>query len=98
MSVGNQPSVESINAQLTLLATALRNDCQNILNFQEWLNGANGIGAAGLEALGFTSEDATAAVSFSNYLNTVAGGYYGTATQGTDFNFSSATSPLWAGQ
>ena len=94
MSIGNQASTGSINNMLTQYAISLRDDCQNILNLQEFITT---LGVAGLEALGFDSTDAASVVTMVSYLNTIAEVFNGTATQGTEFDFNNALSGLYAG-
>jgi hypothetical protein len=98
MAVGNQPTVAGINNSLSSYALQMRELTDQILNFQQFLNGAAGLGSAGLVAIGYSTADAATVLAMANYLNTIAQVYRGTATQGTLFNFSNATSPLWAGQ
>lgn len=95
MPVGNQATPASISQALTSMAVSLRNDCQNIANFQEFVVT---LGLAGLEAIGFDSADAQTVLNMASYMNTIAGVYNGTATQGSEFNFGSALSMLWGGQ
>jgi hypothetical protein len=94
MAVGAQASEGSINSTLTQLALGLRDQCAQVLNFSEWVNG---LGVAGLEALGFSAADAQTALNLADYMATIAGVYKGTATQGTAFNFDNALSVLWGG-
>lgn len=98
MAVGNQASEASINQALTSYSVQLREICQNILNLQQFLNGAAGLGLAGLEALGYSQADAQVVLSMASYMATIAQVYDGTATQASLFNFGSALSPLWAAQ
>lgn len=98
MAVGTQSNAGNINQTLTNLALALRNDVQDILNLQQYLNGATGLGLAGLEALGYSAADAQVVLSMANYMATIAQVYNGTATQASLFNFGSALTPLWGGQ
>jgi hypothetical protein len=95
MSVGSQPSLAGLNQALTTLALSLRNDCQAILNLQQY---ATALGLTGLEALGFSSEDAQTFINYVSYLNTVAEVYNGTGTQATAFDFGNAVCEVWAGQ
>lgn len=95
MAIGNQASVAGINSQLTSYAVQLRNLCDQIKIFNEFIGT---LGAAGLETLGFASADATAVVNTAAIMNTVSALYYGTATQATDYDFDNALSGLWAGQ
>lgn len=97
MSVGNQPSEASLNNQLTQFAVALRDACQDIINLNVQINGQN-TGAATLEAAGFDSADATSYLAMLAYMNTVAGVYFGTAAQATDFNFNQELAQVCVGQ
>jgi hypothetical protein len=95
MSVGNQASTGSINSQLSSMAISLRNILTSVEQFQEFVVAQ---GQSGLEALGYDSTDATTVLNMASYMNTVAGVYFGTATQGTQFDFDNALCGLWAGQ
>ena len=101
MAVGSQPSQGNINSTLTQLALALRELSNDMLEQGEYLNG---LGLAGLEALGFTSDDAATVLQLIDYMTTVAGCYKGTVQQGGTggtgailFDFESALTPLWGG-
>lgn len=96
MTVGNQATAASVNGQLTSLAILLRNTCQQIHDLSTFING-QGNGLATLEAIGYSAGDAATAQSMISYLNTVAGVYFGTAAQASDFNFDQELSQLWAG-
>jgi hypothetical protein len=95
MTAGQQVASTTIDNKLTTLAVALRNDCQAIANFQEYVVS---LGLAGLEAAGYSAADAQTVLNIASYLNTIAGVYKGTATQAAAFDFSNATCGLWAGQ
>lgn len=95
MSVGNQPTVASINQSLTNTALNLRNICGQITDLQEYISS---LGTTGLQALGFTAADAQNIVTLVGYMNTVAAVYFGTAAQPTASNFNAALTVLWAGQ
>jgi len=88
-------SVGTLNSQLGVAAVGLRNAAQQAL---ELFALTNELGAAGLEAIGFATADATAFVTAVSYLNTVAEVYYGSAAQPTDFNFDNALAGTRAGQ
>lgn len=94
MTVGNQASPGLINNTLTAYAIALRNDCQNVLNLQEFITT---LGISGLEALGYSSTDAQSVVTMVSYMNTIAIVFNGTGTQGSAFNFGNALSGLYSG-
>lgn len=107
MPVGMQASQAGMNQSLTNLSTALR-DLMSVVNnlVTEVTNGGDGL--AYLESIGFGStaddanpgniSDAQYALNMINYLGTVSGVYFGTATQGSEFDFNSELSVLWAGQ
>jgi hypothetical protein len=97
MTVGNQLSKSSVDASITNLSVGMRNLMQAVQDLSLNVNG-QATGLATLEALDYTTDDATQALAAISYLNTVAGVYFGTATQGTDFNFNQELSQYWAGQ
>ena len=107
MSVGAQAGSGIVDQQLTSLSLAMRNLMGNITNLSTWING-QGDGLTYLAELGYSTvpsstnpggvSDAQFASNMIAYLNTVAGVYYGTATQDTTFNFNQELSQLWAGQ
>lgn len=94
MTAGNQATTGSINNTLTQYSITLRDTCQNILNLQEFITT---IGLPGLEALGYSSADASTVVTMTSYLNTIAQVFNGTAAQPSQFNFGNALSGLYAG-
>lgn len=108
MSVGAQANKAVIDQNLTSLALQLRNVMQQIQN--EWTfinNGAAGTPTQVLTALGYSNSnsdapgaqsDASYAAYLLNNLNTLAGLYFGTATQASAFDFANALAPLSAGQ
>lgn len=106
MSVGNQASSSTVDIALTDYSVQLRDLMQDISNLSVWVNG-QGNGLAFLEGLGYSNaanpnnpggvSDAQLALNMISYLNTVAGVYYGTATQATTFDFNQELSQLWAG-
>jgi len=95
MSVGSQATTATVNNILTSYAVTLRNNCQQISNFNQFVSD---LGTAGLEAIGFAAADAASVISFAAILNTMAALFFGTATQATEYNFSNALAPLYAGQ
>jgi hypothetical protein len=107
MNVGGQASSGTVDATLTSLAISMRNLMTQVSNLSTWVNGQGG-GLAMLEGLGYPStgnagnpggiSDAQLALNMIAYLNTVAEVYFGSATQGTQFNFNQELSQLWAGQ
>lgn len=94
MSIGIQPTQQSVNAAVGNIAVTLRDACNRIADFQTWVTT---YGQSNLETLGFTPGDAGAVLTVASYLNTIAGVYKGTATQGSEFNFDDALSALWGG-
>lgn len=107
MSVGQAASAGTVDNALIQYSVGLRNLMQSISNLSTWING-QGNGLAYLEQLGYSStpnagnpggiSDAQFALNLLAYLDTVAGVYYGTATQATVFNFNNELSQLWNGQ
>lgn len=97
MTVGNQASSSSVDNQLTSLAVQMRGVMQAVVDLSTFVNG-QGTGLATLEGLGYNPTDAQQALNMIAFLDTVAGVYFGTATQGSEFNFNNEISQLWAGQ
>lgn len=104
MSVGQQPSVASLNNLLTQYAVALRDACNDIAELNTQING-QATGLAILEALQFTPTDAQTFLNMLAYMQNVAGVYYGTVQQGGTggtgailFNFHQALSQITIGQ
>jgi hypothetical protein len=87
MAIGNQPTMAQLNGQAAQVAIQLRTACQQTLALQAYVVS---LGSAGLQALGFTSGDATAMLNQCSYMATVAQVFQGTATQGSLFNFQNA--------
>lgn len=85
----------------------MRDLMQQVVNLSTWING-QGNGLAYLEQLGYSSQadeenpggisDAQMALNLIAYLNTVAGVYFGTATQASEFDFNNQLSQLWNGR
>jgi len=100
MSIGNQPTVASLNNTLTNLSTQMRNLMEQVSNFNAQIGqlGTSGLENLGGTGLGFASADATAMVNAAAILNTPAAIYFGTATQATEYDFNTALCPYWAGQ
>lgn len=97
MTVGHQLNAATVDDRLSGLATGLRDLMQKIKNLSLTVNG-QATGLAVLEAAGYSPADAQTALNMIAYLNTVAGVYFGTASQATNFSFDNALSQLWAGQ
>jgi hypothetical protein len=107
MSVGQAVNSSQVDISLINYAVGLRDLMQNISNLSTWING-QGNGLAYLEELGYSSaanannpggiSDAQFALNLIAYLNTIAGVYFGTAAQGTTFNFNNELSQLWNGR
>jgi hypothetical protein len=98
MTAGNQPeSTNQINGQVTAMCLALRNDFQNVINFNAWLTAVGG--ATFLENMTspFDSADAAVIVSTIGNLATLAGIWQG-AAPGAAFNYETNAEVLFAGQ
>ena len=107
MPVGATVGSDQMNNIITALAVQLRDVMRRIANTNLAVNG-QGTGLAYLQSIGYSNtsnpanpggvSDAALAQTVISYLNTVAGVYFGTATQGTTFNFDQQLSEVWAGQ
>jgi hypothetical protein len=107
MPVGSQIGSSQVDNVITHLAVSLRAVMQEIANLNLAVNG-QGTGLAYLQSIGYSNasnpanpgsvSDAALALSTISYLNTVAAVYFGTATQGTTFNFNQQLSAVWGGQ
>ena len=107
MAVGSNIGSGQMDNILTSLSVNLRNIMRQISNLSLSVNG-QASGLAYLESIGYSGtanpanpggvSDATLALNMISFLNTIAGVYFGTATQATDFNFDQELSQLWAGQ
>ena len=105
--VGSVIGSSQIDNILTSLAVNYRNLGQQAVNLSIEVTG-QGAGLAYLESLGYTSagnpanpggiSDAAWALQLVNYFDNVAGVWYGTATQSSEFNYNNAVATLWAGQ
>jgi hypothetical protein len=107
MPVGAVIGSGQVDNIITALAVRLRDTCRSISNLSLLVNG-QGDGLAYLESIGYSGtanpanpggvSDAALAQTIISYLNTVAGVYFGTATQATEFSFDQQLSEVWAGQ
>jgi hypothetical protein len=96
MAVGlsSDLSVPGLNGRLGQIAVKVRNELQDARNF---FQDVQKLGVAGLQTVGFSAPDAQEFFTEASYLNTVAGVYYGTATQTTLFNFDDGTTQARGG-
>lgn len=94
MTVGSQTNQGNVNQNLTVLALQWRDLATGTLEQADFLNK---LGQGGLESLGFTAQDAAEVLTLIDYMGTCAGVYKGTATQGSEFDFEDALTPLWGG-
>ena len=107
MPVGAVIGHDQINNLITSLAVRMRDLMQDVGELDLMVNG-QGNGLAWLEGIGFDGtpnpanpggkSDAAYALDIISYMHTVAGVYFGTATQATAYNFNQALSAVWAGQ
>lgn len=98
MTAGIQPTIQSINQQAGQFAVNLRNDFQQIVNFNKWITAIGGV--SGLVAVGFAQTDAQVIVSTYANLAALAAIYQG-QTQNVEilpFNFADNSNLLWGGQ
>lgn len=106
MPVGNQDSEASVNNRITSMSVQMRELMSQVLNLNMGINGQN-TGLAYLQSIGFSGasnpanpggiSDAQYALNMIAYLNTLAGVYFGTATQTPAFNFNQELSQVWGG-
>lgn len=87
MPVGNPVDTGGLNARLGDAAVTLRAAMEEIQSLWSFVQPT---GTAGLEAIGFSADDAAAYFNAANYMQTVAGLYFGTAAQPDAFSFDSA--------
>lgn len=107
MPVGAVIGSGQIDNILSSLAVNFRNLAQQAANLSIEING-QGTGLAVLQSLGYSNtpnpanpggiSDAAWALQLVNYFNTVAGVWFGTATQTPAFNYNTVSAPLWAGR
>lgn len=108
--VGSIIGSSQVDNDITFLAVNLRKIMQQVANLNLQVNG-QGAGLAYLTSIGYSNltatsnpnnpggiTDAAYALSMINYLNTMAGVYFGTAAQTPAFNFNQELSQMWAGQ
>jgi hypothetical protein len=107
MAVGAAIGSGQVDNILSSLAVNFRNLAQQAANLSIEING-QGTGLAVLESLGYSNtpnpanpggiSDAAWALQLVNYFSTVAGVWFGTATQTPAFNYNVVSAPLWAGR
>ena len=107
MPVGAVIGSSQVDNIITALAVNMRNVMRQVSNLSLAVNG-QGNGLAYLESIGYSPDanpanpggisDAQLAQNVISYLDTVAGVYFGTATQGTAFDFDQQLSEVWAGR
>ena len=105
MPVGATIGSSQVDNIMSALAVNLRDLMQQIANLSLAVNG-QGQGLAYLESIGYSGtdnpanpggiSDAQYAQNMISYLSTVAGVYFGTATQASEFSFNQQLSQLWA--
>jgi hypothetical protein len=89
MAIGNQLTQQAINNLVSSMTVALRNDMQQIMNFNQWLSAIGG--ATYLESLSFAASDAAAIVAMFGNLAALANTYQ------TNVLYMANTEPAWAG-
>ncbi|HEY3652314.1 MAG TPA: hypothetical protein VGL33_30400 [Streptosporangiaceae bacterium] len=107
MPVGAVIGSGQVDNIITALAVRLRDVSRQISNLSLAVNG-QGAGLAYLESIGYSAaanpanpggvSDAQYAQNMISFLNTVAGVYFGTAAQASEFNFDQELSQVWGGQ
>ena len=107
MPVGAAIGSGQVDNIMSSLAVAMRDVMRQVYNLNLAVNG-QGAGLAYLQSIGYSNaanpanpgsvSDAQLALNMISYLDTVAGVYFGTATQATQYNFDQQLSMLWAGR
>jgi hypothetical protein len=87
MAVGASTSASQLNSWLSSQALQL---CSWAFQTEQLSELTTSLGISGLEALGFSSGDATSFISMVSYLSTISGVYQGTVTQASEFDFDNA--------
>jgi hypothetical protein len=100
MTAGAQPSQASVNQQVSAMVLAVRNDFQNIINFNAGLAAnateMNLTQAAYLESLGFTPADAASIVStIGNHADLAAKYQGGSGGIALPFNYMANGQACW---
>jgi hypothetical protein len=96
MTVGVQLTKAAVDQLITNLSVQMRDVLTDVSDLSLNVNGQGG-GLAYLEAIGYTAGDAATALAAISYLNTIAGVYFGTATQDSDFDFNQTLAQYWGG-
>jgi hypothetical protein len=96
MTAGVQPTLNSINQAAGQIAVNIRNDFQDAVNLNSYINAQGG--ATFLESLGMSSGDATGVVATYGNLVALNNIYQGTGTQATTFNYEANSELLWGGE
>jgi hypothetical protein len=107
MAVGASISRDQLDNILSNLAVNFRNLAQLAANLSIEVNG-QGQGLAFLQSVGYSNtpnpanpggiSDAAWALQLVTYFNSLAGVWFGTATQTPAFNYNTVSAPLWAGR
>lgn len=95
--IGLQVNAQQLNTMVGQTAVNLRNACQAAANLQEFIvaQGTSGLTSA---PISMSAQDAASIQAICSYMSTVAGVFFGTATQGSDFDFDSALAGVYGGQ
>jgi hypothetical protein len=107
MPVGAVIGSSQVDNIMSSLAVQMRDVMRQVYNLNLAVNG-QGAGLAYLVSIGYSNtanpanpgsvSDAQLALNMISYLNTLAGVYFGTATQSPAYNFDQQLSMLWAGR
>jgi hypothetical protein len=94
MAIGNtgQTDPASLNAQAGGIASRMEALMDEAINFASWYNKLSAADQASL--FGLDAADSQAMANCIGYMNTVGQVYFGSATQGTAFDFSDALTEL----
>jgi len=89
MAIGQQPSADTLNAEITTVAQQWRGTARAAQDLSQKIvkMGTAGLTAGPPDGPGLSPADADSALSYAGYLATLGGVFYGTAEQTPPFNF-----------
>ena len=97
MSIGVTPTVQGLNQQASQILLSLRQDMYAVMAYNAYIQQ---LGATGLQAIGFTSDDAANLLAVFGNVDAVRAMAMGVSYGGPDLphDFMADCTPLWGGQ
>jgi hypothetical protein len=97
VAAGFQPTQQTLNQAAGQIIISLRANMQSVQQFNSYLQV---LGTSGLQALGYTLEDANLLISVFSNLDSIRNMSEGNPYSGPalPYNFVEQTVPLWGGQ